>query len=104
MQAIGDGEVVAFLKWSGNVLKVYLPGGTILGRLYRSDGKRQHDKITYTFTAWTARDPTTHQPGGTESDEQPGSLRGHHPPHDQGPGARDRAVAKAVERRDRRPS
>jgi hypothetical protein len=65
MRAIRDGEV-AFLKWSGNVLKVYLPGGTILGRLYRSDGKRQGDKITCTFRAWTVSDRLEIRPADTE--------------------------------------
>jgi len=66
MRAIRDGAVVAFLKWSGNILKVYIPGGTILGRLYRSDGKRQGDKITCTFRAWTVSDRLEIRPPDTE--------------------------------------
>ena len=61
-----DGEVVVFIRWSGDVLKVYFPGGTILGRLYRSDGKRVAGEIIYTYRAWTASDRLECRPTDTE--------------------------------------
>src|SRR5258708_26678868 len=61
-----DGEVVAFIRWSGDVIKVYFPGGTILGRLYRSDGKRVAGEIIYTYRAWTASDRLEIRPADTE--------------------------------------
>jgi len=48
------------------VLKVFFPGGTILGRLYRSSGKRRGEEITYTFRAWTASDRLECKPTDTE--------------------------------------
>jgi hypothetical protein len=64
---VHGGEVVALLKRSANVLKAYFPGGTILGRLYRSDGKRLGDEITYTYRAWTTSDWLECKPGDTET-------------------------------------
>lgn len=66
MEAVREREVVALLKWSGDVLKVFFPGGTILGRLYRSSGKRRGEEITYTFRAWTASDRLECKPTDTE--------------------------------------
>jgi hypothetical protein len=50
-------EPVAFAKWSGDVLRVYLPGGTFVGRLYRSDGKIIAGETVYSYRAWTGTDP-----------------------------------------------
>jgi hypothetical protein len=65
-RAVRTGEVVALLKWSGSVIKVYFPGGTILGRLYRSDGGHMGGQITYTYRAWTAGDRLECKPTDTE--------------------------------------
>ncbi len=56
-RATRDGELVAFAKWSGSVLRVYLPGGTFIGRMYRSDGKIIAGETVYTYRAETGTDP-----------------------------------------------
>jgi len=56
-QAEKRGELVAFAKWSGELLKVYLPGGTFIGIMYRSDGKIIAGETVYTYRAYAARDP-----------------------------------------------
>ncbi len=57
---------MAFIRWSGDVIKVYFPGGTMLGRLYRSGGKRVAGEIIYTYRAWTASDRLEIRPADTE--------------------------------------
>ncbi len=56
-RATRAGEVVAFAKWSGPVLRVFLPGGTFVGRMFRSDGKIIAGEIVYTYRAETGTDP-----------------------------------------------
>jgi hypothetical protein len=64
--ATRDGEVVAFAKWHGEHPCVFLPGGTFVGRLYRSEGR---------IIAGRPSTPTARTPEGTRSGTTPGSAR-----------------------------
>jgi hypothetical protein len=45
---------------------VFLPGGTFIGRLYRSDGRMVAGEPVYTYRADTGSDPLQHHPGERE--------------------------------------
>jgi hypothetical protein len=61
-----QGELLAFAKWHGEHLRVFLPGGTFIGRLYRSDGRMVAGEPVYTYRADTGSDPLQHHPGERE--------------------------------------
>jgi hypothetical protein len=48
------------------VLRVFLPGGTFIGRMYRSDGTIIAGETVYTYRASTGSDPLQHHAGERE--------------------------------------
>jgi hypothetical protein len=65
-EATRDGGLVAFAKWSGDLIKVYLPGGTFIGILYRRTARSSRE---------TSSTPTVRGPGPPRSSASPGSAR-----------------------------